>query len=469
MIPEKNISETKLKPQPIVKLVVIDDDPQVVEAIASALAQPDLEIFIATDAEEGLRLVFSQRAQIAVVDLRMPKLNGIQILEKIIASDPCVDVFLMTGSYSAQDAVEAIKKGACDYLAKPLTGAQIGNAVAKSLDRIRKRRRAFRLESELYTSFEFEGLAGRSSKMLDLFSLIRRVAPHFRTVLLRGETGTGKDLVARALHARSPYSSGPFIVCNCAALVDSLAQSQLFGHVKGAFTGAERDALGFFESANMGTLFLDEIGEMPALLQPKLLRVLQTSEVQRVGSPTVKSVNVRVIAATNRNLRQMVQSGQFREDLYFRITMVQINLPRLADRLEDMPLLQRHFVRCFAAAYGKTIRGLTRRAQDALARRSWPGNVRELENVLGNACMMVESDFIDIADLPGVVPEEDGSGHPPDSTELITLEELGHRHAQRVLRYVDGNKNRAAEILGISRSALYTMLGKIEAVNNPSA
>jgi transcriptional regulator with PAS, ATPase and Fis domain len=286
---------------------------------------------------------------------------------------------------------------------------------------------------------------------------LRRVAPHFRTVLLSGQTGTGKELAARALHRFSPGASKPFAVCNCSAIVDTLFESELFGYVRGAFTGATQDKIGLFEFANGGTVFLDEIGELPLGAQAKLLRVLQNQEVQRVGSPATRKIDVRVVAATNRDLRAMVAEKRFRDDLYYRLAMVEITLPRLADRKEDLPLLQRHFLERFAAQYSKEISGITRRGQALLARYHWPGNVRELENVIGSACMLAHGPVIDINDFPEHI--RTGTAPDPDD-DLVSLEAVEHRHVLRVLAAVDGNKNRAAEILGISRATLYNILGK---------
>jgi transcriptional regulator with PAS, ATPase and Fis domain len=285
------------------------------------------------------------------------------------------------------------------------------------------------------------------------------VAPHFRNVLVLGATGTGKELVARALHRLSPVASKQLAVCNCSALVETLMESELFGYVRGAFTGATQDKVGLFEYANGGTVFLDEIGDLPLPAQAKLLRVLQNQEVQRVGSPAARKIDVHVIAATHRDLRALVKEGQFREDLYYRLSMVELHLPRLRDRKEDFPLLLRHFTQKFAAAYNKPIRGITRRAQALLARYSWPGNVRELENVLGNACMMVAGCVIDANDLPSYLTAGTAS---LQQDGLLTLEEIQKRHVLHVLEQVGNNKARAADILDISRATLYSFLAKSE-------
>ena len=445
-----------------VLLLAMDDDPQSLEFVKDALAQENLEILTTNDPELGLELVLRRHPQIVLLDLVMPKIGGMELLERILEADPGTNVMLMTAHYSTEAAVEAIQKGAYDYLNKPLSVEKLRERVDQLIAEARQRRRTLQLDRELLKVYEFEGLLGRSPLMLDVFARVRRVAPHFRTVLVTGATGTGKELVARALHRLRPAASGPFAVCNCSAIVETLFESELFGYVKGAFTGATQDKSGLFEYANGGTLFLDEIGEMPLATQAKLLRVLQSHEIQRVGSPAVRKVDVRVVAATNRDLRARVLDKEFRDDLYYRLCMVEIKLPQLAERKEDLPLLVRYFVERFATQYNKSIRGLTRRAQALLARYVWPGNVRELENALGHACMMVEGDLIDVRDLPDTVrkPAERG---PVEDEDLVSLDELQRRHALRVLARVGGNKKRAAEILGIARTTLYQILAESEA------
>ena len=265
-------------------------------------------------------------------------------------------------------------------------------------------------------------------------------------------------MVARALHEMSPVANGPFVVCNCAGVPESLAESEWFGYVKGAFTGADQDKLGLFEHANGGTIFLDEIGETPLSLQAKLLRVLQSHEIQRVGSPLARKLDIRIVAATNRDLKLEIREKGFREDLYYRLSIVDIKLPALAERKEDLPLLQRHFVEKFAAEYGKNISGISRRAQNMLSRHYWPGNIRELENVIGNACMMSDGPMIDTCHLPSELLRQDASD---SDSSMLSLEEMERSHVRRVLETVGGNKLRAAEILGISRSTLYNLLGEV--------
>ena len=393
-----------LTASPALSVLIIDDNAKSLELLSTALAQPGLEILTASDPEQGLDLVYNKHPQIVLTDLVMPHLSGMEVLERIMEFDPSTDVILMTAHYSTESAVEAIKKGASDYLNKPISIAALARARRQAGGRGSQGSSGrAQLEGELLASSEFEGIVGRSPVMWEMFPQIRRVAPHYRTVLITGETGTGKDLVARALHRLSPVAAGRYVVLNCSAVVETLFESELFGHVKGSFTGATNDKAGLFEHAHGGTLFLDEIGDMPLATQAKLLRVLQNQEVQRVGSLSSRKVDVRVIAATNHNLRAAIAEKRFREDLYYRLSMVEIHVPRLAERKEDLPLLERHFIARFAAQYKKEIRGLTHRAQVRLSLHSWPGNVRELENVLGHACMMAMGDTIDMQDLPGVL------------------------------------------------------------------
>ena len=450
----------------VLKLLAVDDTELNLELIREALEQDNLKVLTASDPDSGLKLFMEVRPDIVLLDLVMPKTSGMELLEQMIAIDPGADIILMTAHYSTDSAVQAIQKGACDYLTKPLDLAKLRNRIGGLLAEAAARQKVLQLDHELMDAYKFEGIIGRSPAMLDTFAKIRRVGPHFQTVLVTGETGTGKELVARALHRLTPVASGPFAVCNCSALVETLLESELFGHVRGAFTGANQDKIGLFESADGGTVFLDEIGELSLPAQAKLLRVLQQREVQRVGSPKTRAVNVRVIGATHRDLKAMVGEGRFREDLYYRLSMVQIQLPRLADRKEDLPLLQKHFVEKFATQYGKEIRGITRRAQLQLARHNWPGNVRELENVIGSAAMMAHGNTIDLADLPEAAcsqaaTESDGAMEP--------LEAVQNRYVLRVLEHVNGNKARAAEILGISRATVYEILSRIKNADGAQA
>jgi DNA-binding NtrC family response regulator len=463
-----------MKPMPSassVSLVIIDDNPGSLDLLSSALAQEGLHISVASDPEAGLDLVYDRHPQIVLTDLVMPGISGMEVLERVMEFDPSTDVILMTAHYSTESAVEAIRKGASDYLNKPVSIAILRQRIGALVDEARRRQRTLQLEDELAAGCEFEGIVGNSPLMWDMFSKIRRIAPHYRTVLVTGETGTGKDLVARALHRLSPATAGHYVVLNCSAVVETLFESELFGHVKGAFTGATQDKMGLFEHAHGGTLFLDEIGDMPLATQAKLLRALQHQEIQRVGSLAARKVDVRVIAATHRNLHASIDQKQFREDLYYRLAMIEIHVPRLADRKEDLLLLERSFIAKFASQYGKKVRGLTPRAQMLLGRHGWPGNVRELENVIGHACMMVMGDTIDVRDLPEYLWDSAGraagpvDGVGPDAANaspagIASLEDHERQLILQALETAAGNQSQAARLLRIGRDALRYKLKK---------
>ena len=452
---------------PTVKLVAVDDTPSGLELLAESLQQDGLAIFTSTDPEEGLELVYRERPQIVLLDLVMPKMSGLEMLEKIVEFDPAIDVILMTAHYTTETAVEAIQKGACDYLNKPVSISALRSRVEKLLVDARQRQRAVDLDRELLETSRFEGMIGRSPLMWELFARIRRVARHYRSALITGPTGTGKDLVARALHSLSPATSGRFVTCNCSAVVETLFESELFGYVKGAFTGATADKMGLFEFASGGTIFLDEIGDMPLTTQAKLLRVLQNQEITRVGSVTPRQIDVRVIAATNRDVQEMIAHKQFREDLYYRLAMVELKTPALADRKEDLPLLEKFLLDRFSMQFNKEILGITRRAQIQLARHSWPGNIRELENVLGHACMMAMGDMIDVADLPPTIRRPDspnGAEAAAISIESFdsppSLEDHEKELLAEALEKAGGNQSEAARILRISRDRMRYKMAK---------
>jgi DNA-binding NtrC family response regulator len=455
-------------------VLIIDDNAGSLELLESALAQPGIEIITASDPLQGLDLVASRHPQIVLTDLLMPGMNGLEVLSRIMEMDPSTDVVLMTAHYSTETAVEAIKKGASDYLNKPISIALIRAKIGKLIETANQRKQALRLQDEVLANSEFEGIIGNSPLMWDMFSRVRRVAPHYRSVLITGETGTGKDLVAQALHRLSPVARGQMVVLNCSAVVETLFESELFGHVRGSFTGATADKPGLVEQAHGGTLFLDEIGDMPLATQAKMLRVLQNQEVQRVGSLTPRKIDIRVIAATHRDLRTAIEQKTFREDLYYRLSMVEIHVPRLAERQGDLPLLTRHFVSKFASQYGKQIRGITRRAEIQMAMHKWPGNVRELENVIGHAAMMNLGDMIDVQDLPPYLTrkkDEPASSSPPgDDSALGTLEENERMLVVRALEEARGNQSKAARQLKIGRDALRYKMKKygLEGVTSES-
>lgn len=441
------------------KVLVVDEASDTFQFISEALSSEPLQLFWAPTISSAVEHFERIRPRIVLADFAMPGTDGLELMDRFLAADPGTDFVLMADRNLDETALDAIRRGASECLYKPLEIEKLQLCVHLLVEQALERERAQRLEQQSVQAFQFQGMIGRGPLMLEVFHKIRRIAPHFRTVLVTGATGTGKELVARALHNLSPAPSAPFAVCNCSALVETLLESELFGYVKGAFTGANRDKQGIFEYANGGTVFLDEIGELPLAAQAKLLRVLQNQEVQRVGSPAPQRVNVRIVAATHRNLRKMVADGRFREDLFYRLSVVDIALPCLADRKEDLPLLLRHFLQIYTALFKKEVVGMTRRAQLRLFAHNWPGNVRELENAISSSCIMAVGTVIDLADLP----ESFRTPEPrfePEEEELLTLEELQLRHLVRVLNRVQGNKARAAEILGVGRNTIYHMLSR---------
>ena len=452
-----------MKTESSVSIVIIDDNPGSLELLSTALESEGVRIFTAQDPEEGIEMVFREHPQIVLTDLVMPGLSGLDVVERVVEFDPAIDVILMTAHYTSESAVEALRRGAADYLNKPVSIAALRERISRLVTEARRRQRTAALEGQLLEDAQFEGMVGRSAAMWEMFSRIRRVAPHFRTVLVTGETGTGKELAARALHNLSPVRSGHFVVLNCSAVVETLFESELFGHVRGSFTGAAQDKMGLFEFADKGTIFLDEIGDMPVGTQAKLLRTLQNQEVLRVGSLTPRKIDVRVIAATHRDLRSAIAEKQFREDLFYRLSMVEIHTPALRERKEDLPVLTKHLVDKYSRQFRKDIRGLTQRAQIVLARHDWPGNVRELENVLGHGCMMAMGDTVDVQDLPeylrtfsrgGGVARGMAAIAPVESAEDGTFDDHEKRLIAEALERAHGNQSQAARALRIGRDAL---------------
>ncbi len=443
-----------------VLLVAIDDDPTSLNLIAATVEQDGLELLTFSDPQQALPVILRRRPQIVVCDLMMPGLSGMEVLSEVLRFDPITEVLLLTAHYSTESAVEAIQKGASDYLTKPLDTRKLRSRVDGLVSHARRRLKIRNTPSDSIEDFEFGGMIGRSLPMLEMFARIQRIAPHYRTVLLTGPTGSGKELVARALHDVSPVASGPFVACNMGAIPDTLVESELFGHVKGSFTGATQDKPGMFELAHGGTILLDEIGEMPLSTQAKLLRVVQQQEVQRVGATRPRKIDVRIIAATHRDLRTMVAEKTFRDDLFFRLGMLDIRLPSLADRKVDIPLLTRYFIRHFSQLYNKKFEGLTRKAEAALFNYAWPGNIRELEGVIGSATLMGEPPEIDLSDLPQSLSQRASAADLLDSESHLSLEQMEILHAHRVVKVFDGDKTKAAETLGVSRATLYRLLSK---------
>jgi DNA-binding NtrC family response regulator len=447
-------------------LVVVDDEQGILDVVSRFARRTGYEAETCSSGREAIALLQTRRADLVLVDLRMPDVGGLDVLRAIREIDPRCQAVLMTGYASVETAVDAIKLGAMDYLSKPIDFPRLEHLLTSVRDDLERRRSLLSIESDLAKRLEFCGMIGRGPAMQELFGMIRRLAPHVRTALITGETGTGKELVARALHRTGPRHDRRFVAVNCSAVVETLFESELFGHVRGAFTGATDHKPGLFELADNGTLFLDEIGELPLAVQAKLLRVLELGEVHRVGSLEPRKVNVHVLAATNRDLRAEVAAGRFRSDLYYRLNIVEVRLPPLRDRREDIPYLTAAFVRETAERLQKGLAGLTPGAERVLGAASWDGNVRELRNVIERACILADGDFITERELAISMPPATyaapraAAGAPPQADDLLVNVE--REHIQRALVRANGNKKAAARMLGLSRRALYRRLERLD-------
>jgi DNA-binding NtrC family response regulator len=436
-------------------ILVVDDDAVARQLLAEGLRKDGHDVEVAAGGAEAIALGRAKRYDVVLTDIRMGEVDGLSVLRDFRQRSPETAIVLLTAFGSMDGAIEAIKQGAYDYLAKPFKKEEIRLVVRRSLEHSRLVRENARIREELR---ERQGspLIGSSPAMLEVYKLVARVSAGKSTVLLEGESGTGKELVARAVHANSPRRDRPFVPVNCAALPETLLESELFGHEKGAFTGAVASKRGLFETADQGTLFLDEIGDIGAALQVKLLRVIQEQEVRHVGGTASVKVDVRIIAATNRNLAQMVRDGKFREDLFYRLNVVRIVLPPLRARREDIPMLAHHFLAKVSSPDAGAIRGFVPATIALLERYHWPGNVRELENVIERTVSLAPGPLIMPDDLPESVRTAEAAPSGGDES-FLSLEEVGKRHLVRVLRETGGNKLRAAKILGIDRRTLYRM------------
>jgi DNA-binding NtrC family response regulator len=450
--------------QPLV--MIVDDEQTILDLVSRFAGREGCQTITCQTGREAIAQLQSRRVDLVLLDLRMPQVGGLDVLRAIREIDPRCQIVLMTGEPSLETAVEAVKLGASDYLSKPLNFARLQKLLADVRDDLERRRSLLNIESDVARKLEYCGMIGRGPAMQELFEMIRRLAPHVRTALITGETGTGKELVARALHRLGPRRDRRFVTVNCSAVVETLFESELFGHVRGAFTGATEHKPGLFELADGGTLFLDEIGELPASVQAKLLRVLEFGDVHRVGSLEPRRVSVHVLAATNRDLRTEVAAGRFRSDLYYRLNVAEVTLPPLRDRREDLPYLIAAFVRETSERLQKPLVGLTAGAERLLAAARWEGNVRELRNVIERACILADSDLITEREVktcmppaPSAAEQASAEEHAPSDELLVTVE---REHIQRALVRTRGNKKAAARMLGLSRRALYRRLERLD-------
>ena len=441
------------------RILVVDDEATQRELVSGFLKKQGYDVLTAPNGERAMELFRQEPVELILTDQRMPNVSGLELVKAARAINPETHVIVMTAYGNIESAVEAMKAGAADYLTKPLNLEELRHKIERVRERCRLYAENRELRAELESRHRIEGIVGDSGQMLEVISLVHRVASSDATVLIRGESGTGKELIAQAIHYASARAAKPLIRVNCAALPENLLESELFGHEKGSFTGAIATRKGRFELADGGTLFLDEIGDLPLHLQAKLLRVLQEKEFERVGSSHALKVNVRVLSATHRDLEALIKSGQFREDLYYRLNVVTIVLPPLRERRQDLAALMDHFLRVFTKKNGKTIRGFTRAARDALLRYDYPGNVRELENLIERAVVLTRADVIDRGDLPLTL--EVSEGVDDKETHLIAaVEGLERRMIKEALTRAGGIQTRAAELLGITERALRYKLRK---------
>ncbi|MET0691358.1 MAG: sigma-54 dependent transcriptional regulator [Candidatus Binatia bacterium] len=441
-------------------ILVVDDEPVQREMIGGFLKKQGFEVIAADSAERALELFRQDAFDLVLTDQKMAEMSGLELLQAVHTINAETPVILITAFGTIEAAVAALKHGAIDYLTKPLNLDELLYRIRQVSDRYRIINENRELREALQDRHRIEGIIGESGAMLEVLSIVRRVAPSEATVLIRGESGTGKELIAKAIHFGSPRARGPLVKVNCAALPEALLESELFGHEKGAFTGALTSRQGRFELANGGTIFLDEIGDLPLHLQAKLLRVLQEREFEKVGSSRPIRVNVRIMAASHRPLEDLIKAGQLREDLYYRLNVVPIFIPPLRERRSDVALLIDHFLRQYAEKNGKTIRGLTPEGRDILLRYDYPGNVRELENIIERAVVLTRDDVIGSGDLPLTVQEPEIADGDRETSLTAAVEALERRMIRDALARSDGIQTRAAELLGMGERALRYKLTK---------
>ncbi len=450
-------------------ILVVEDEPKMRRLLELQLADEGFHAQTVGDAETALKLVNSGPFDLIVTDLKLPGMSGIEFLEAVKRSNAAVPIIIMTAYGTVESAVEAMKIGASDYVLKPFSLAELVLVIRKELASHQLREENRSLREALGQRYQYDNIVARSEKMQAVLALVERVAPTNSTVLLGGESGVGKDLIARAIHQHSNRASGPFIKINSTAIPETLLESELFGYEKGAFSGATTSKPGKFELADKGTLFLDEIGDVPPAIQVKLLRVLQEREFERLGGTKTLKVDVRLIAATNRDLRAALEEGTFREDLYYRLNVVAIDIPPLRDHKEDIPALANFFLEKFARESGKPIRGITPAAMNLLLGFHWPGNVRELENIIERGVTLSVGSTLDVADihLDAPAPRATTAGSSPVLPAGMTLDQWEDEAIREALRLANGNKSQAARALGLSRNALRYRLSKIGVADPP--
>jgi two-component system, NtrC family, response regulator HydG len=454
-------------------LLVIDDEPVVLAVVDRFAHDSGFQVVTRTDARAALAELQALKPDAVIVDVKMPEIGGLDVLRAILDVDPTCQIILMTGHPSVDTAMEAVKLGALDYISKPIDFDRLGRLLMGVRKNIERRQRLLQVDADVARRLTFYGMIGRSPAMQELFDWVRRLAPHVRTVLVTGETGTGKELIAHALHKLGARSDRRLVTVNCSAVVATLFESELFGHQRGAFTGATETKVGLLEHADNGTIFLDEIGELPLAIQAKLLRAVENGEVQRVGSLETRHVDVTVIAATNRDLRAEAADGGFRSDLYYRLSVMEIHIVPLRERREDIPYLSAAFIRAASKRLGRPLTGMTAAAERALQQAPWPGNVRELRNVIERACLLSDGKMLSERDVIAAMPPPidapaapieapaPGSSRLPFDPDLVTNAQRAQ--VEQALRETRGNKAAAARLLGTSRRSFYRLLDRLQA------
>lgn len=447
------------------EVLLVDDEKDICEMIHAGLAKHDIQVDWRTSAEEALLLLQNQDYDAIVTDVNLQDMSGLDLCQRIVENRPDVPVIVITAFGSMESAIAAIRAGAYDFINKPVEIAALAHVIDRAVQHRHLRQEVKRLRQTIETLDAPGELIGQSASMKKVYDLIHRLSDTDATVLLTGESGTGKELVARALHSQSRRAGRPLLAINCAAVPPNLLESELFGHVKGAFTDAHSDRKGLFERADGGTVLLDEIGEMPLEMQPKLLRVLEERKVRHVGGEKEISFDTRVIASTNRDLESEVEDGRFREDLYYRLNVVQIHLPPLRARGNDILLLAQKFVQKFSEKLSKPVRGISSEAARKLLEYDWPGNVRQLQNSMERAVTLTRFEQITVDDLPDKIRHYESTKMvlvDSDAEHLLSLEELEKRYIERVLKAVSGNKTQAATVLGLDRRTLYRKLERYQ-------
>lgn len=437
------------------KIAVIDDDVEMAKIVEDILKEQGYTVSRFTSASEALVAFKKSPPQVVITDLHMKDINGMMLLKKIQEDFPSTVSIMMTAFGSIESAIEAMKLGAYHYIVKPFNMEELVLLVKRAMEKVQLQTENTFLKKELKKEFSIESVIGKSQPMMELFDLVKRVAPATANVLISGESGTGKEVVARAIHNLGPRSKKSFVAINCTAIPEQLLESELFGHVRGSFTGAIADKKGLFEEANGGTLFLDEIGDLSLALQAKLLRVLQDKEIRPVGGSASKSIDVRIIAATHRNLKTMVKDGKFREDLFYRLNVIPVYVPALRDRTQDIPLLVEHFIRKFALQNGSKVRGISPEALAKLVAHPWPGNVRELENLIERSVVLATSPLLTEKDVMSSALESARETFQELYTDNPTIDKLEERYIKLILAQCGNKKDAAAKILGVNRRTLY--------------